>query len=126
MTKERRLAIQMWEEIAEQQPSSISEYKEGFCKEHSLDWENECWFCQYVRQDRRYKLPSRSNMSSRINGRQKCPIYRYNGCMEDACGCAFGIYEQAIQAIEVAERREAAEIIVRLLKGEKLWVTGEE
>lgn len=126
MTKERRLAIQMWEEIAEQQPSSISVYKKGFCKEHYLNWRNECWFCQYVRQDYRYDLPSRRHIVWVKNECQKCPIYKYNGCTGDQCGCSQGLYPQALMGPDVAKRREAAEIIVRLLKGEKLWVTGQE
>lgn len=36
MTKERKLAIQMWEEIAQQQPDNINRYKTDFCS--STTW----------------------------------------------------------------------------------------
>jgi len=130
MTKERRLAIQMWEEIAQRDPDSVNLYKKDFCCKHDLDWKNDCWFCQYVRQDYREDLPSREDISTKYNGCQKCPIYKYGRCTGDKCGCASmfktNLFIQVIHAIEADERREAAEIIVRLLKGEKPWVTGEE
>ena len=130
MTKERRLAIQMWEEIAHRDPDSVNLYKEDFCREYDLDWENDCWFCQYVRQDYRMELPSREDISTRYNGCQKCPIYKYGRCTGDECGCEpkskESVFTQAMHAIEADERQEAAETIARLLKGEKPWVTGEE
>lgn len=130
MTRERRLAIQMWEEISQQQSDSIATYKADFCREHGLDWKNSCWFCQYVRQDYRKELPSRRYIPCGYNRCQECPIYKYGHCTGDECGCEpdykTSVFRQAIQACKVAYRQEAAEIIVRLLKGEKLWVTGEE
>ena len=51
MTKERRLAIQMWEEIVVKcksgEPFNVSRFKEAFCKEHNLTWVNNCYYCQY-------------------------------------------------------------------------------
>ena len=53
MTKERRLAIQMWEEIVNKCKAgddfSITSYKYDFCKEHNLDWKYSCYLCQYCR-----------------------------------------------------------------------------
>ena len=53
MTKERRLAIQMWEEIVKKCQSgedfNVARFKNDFCKEHSLSWANRCYFCQYCR-----------------------------------------------------------------------------
>ena len=53
MTKERKLAIQMWQNIRGmlsasdgQIPESISDYKEMFCKDHDLQYS--CWFCHYI------------------------------------------------------------------------------
>lgn len=120
----------MWEEISQQQPDNINGYKTDFCIKHDLDWKCLCWFCQYVRQDYRSDLPSREDISIKYNGCQKCPIYKYGRCTGDECGCEprfkASVFTQALHASEDADRREAAEIIVRLLKGEKLWVTGEE
>ena len=51
MTKERRFAIQMWEEIVDKCKSgehfNVSRFKEDFCKEHNLNWALNCYFCQY-------------------------------------------------------------------------------
>lgn len=55
MTKERKLAIEMWKDIRDMLSAfdrmtmtSILEYKETFCKDHGLHWMNNCWFCQYI------------------------------------------------------------------------------
>lgn len=125
MTKERSLAIQMWEEILEHQPCTVFIYKDRFCSEHRLSWTYGCWFCEYVRQDFRLNLLSRLDIPEDFNGCQKCPIYKYNKCEGDACGCEGGIFEQACKASDVFRRKEATKIIIRLLKGEKLWDTGE-
>lgn len=57
MTKERKLAIEMWTQIRNSIVSSqqymdvedIRDYKRLFCKDHDLKWELSCWFCQYIR-----------------------------------------------------------------------------
>lgn len=55
MTKERRLAIQMWKDIRDMlihnnvvTSGNIVEYKQTFCVSHGLHWMNNCWFCQYI------------------------------------------------------------------------------
>ena len=53
MTRERRLAVQMWREIAERIKSgdkkfSVMLYKAEFCQKHGLTWLNNCYFCQYA------------------------------------------------------------------------------
>ncbi len=55
MTKERRLAIEMWKVIRDVLTSphnitgkTIVEYKFKFCKQHELNWTNNCWFCKYI------------------------------------------------------------------------------
>lgn len=54
MTKERKLAIEMWWDIRDMISASdrlprevIKKYKSEFCEQHELDWHNDCWFCQY-------------------------------------------------------------------------------
>ena len=90
MTRERRLAIEMWERIAEHigDPDfGIYKFKRRFCVEHNVCWESNCWFCQYVRKNHRHNLSSRVRIGLRTNGCQNCPIYKYNKCEKDECGC---------------------------------------
>ena len=53
MTKERRLAIQMWQEIVDKCRSgehfNVARFKDVFCKKHNLNWLSDCYFCQYCR-----------------------------------------------------------------------------
>lgn len=129
MTKERRLAVEMWEQIAERISDTgfdIGRFKSDFCKEHNLRWQHSCWFCQYVRKDCQDYLPSSVTRGLRgENGCQECPIYKYNGCTEDECGCTYwyghGLYAivcNAYGAFSKEERIEAAKTIARLLRGE--------
>jgi len=52
LTKERKLAIQMWEQIknklARDPAVVIAVLKDKFCREHKLHWFADCWFCQYT------------------------------------------------------------------------------
>lgn len=53
MTRERRLAVQMWREIAEKIKNSgrafdVTQFKFEFCKNHNLNWLNHCYLCQYA------------------------------------------------------------------------------
>lgn len=130
MTKERRLAIQMWEQIVEalEQGKHDTKYarpiaqviKEAFCEEHNLEWKHGCWFCQYVRHDYRYRLPSRRYIDSHYNGCQKCPLYKEGkGIFEDDdCGCENAkatLWGQVYEDGNV----DAARRILELLKGEE-------
>lgn len=51
MTKQRRLAIQMWQEIVNKCRSgedfNLVDYKTDFCKKHDLKWLANCYFCNY-------------------------------------------------------------------------------
>lgn len=58
MTKERRLAIKMWEGLRDNladKPKDVSNfdfvttYKKLFCELYKLHWDGHCWFCQYIR-----------------------------------------------------------------------------
>lgn len=55
MTKERSLAIEMWTNIRDMIAApgrvtreTIVRFKSKFCRDHELDWEYNCWFCQYI------------------------------------------------------------------------------
>lgn len=70
MTKERRLAVQMWREIAIKfrvgiYIPNIQRTKEIFCERHKLNWLYNCWFCQYI---------SRSIGILRITNCSRCPL----------------------------------------------------
>lgn len=62
MTKERKLAIKMWQEIVKNLKKkkiaarlkiynrfNVVSYKEKFCKIHNLKWRSDCYFCQYCK-----------------------------------------------------------------------------
>ena len=98
MTKERRLAIEMWTGIRDMLTSydtvprsDILLYKYNFCKQHSLNWSNNCWFCKYI---------------PRCN---KCPLKR----------CSDGLYETALADYKEKDVRiDACTNIVKALGGE--------
>lgn len=62
MTKERKLAIEMWESVkayivdADKKGTlydveihdAVVMLKGDFCEKHGLQWAADCWFCQYV------------------------------------------------------------------------------
>lgn len=54
MTKERRLAAQMWEEISEKilngeinDIEQLVKYKESFCAEYGFSYWADCYLCEY-------------------------------------------------------------------------------
>ena len=62
MTRERKLAIKMWQEIVKHlkkkkiaaqfkiyKKFDVMSYKEKFCKKHGLKWRSNCYFCQYFK-----------------------------------------------------------------------------
>ena len=60
MTKERKLAIQMWEQIKEALPKwyaynkyevgrIVLVYKYQFCRAKKVHWVSYCWLCQYAK-----------------------------------------------------------------------------
>lgn len=58
MTKERRLAEQMWREIADGirkgtlcNMDEVDTYKADFCMGHNLNWESWCYLCEYWDRD---------------------------------------------------------------------------
>ena len=91
MTKERKHAIKMWEEIVKKLKKgdklfNLVIFKMLFCKKHNMDWVNDCYFCQYCRQ------------------RTRCPI----------SDCVL-LYIKAFQDKDI----ESAETILNALKGVK-------
>lgn len=99
MTKERKLAIQMWQNIRRyikrgglRRCNSVRDCKYDFCEEKKLHWENDCWFCNY------------------IGHCEHCPLK----------SCSSGsTYATAAWGIEdIVQRLEACDEIIAALKGE--------
>lgn len=123
MTRERRLAVQQWEEIYKSSAQNIADVKASFCEEHDLQWKHNCWFCQYVRKDWRNYLKSRSNIDLGANACQKCPLYKWYAARhetpEDFCGCDTNF--NTIYTGVCRGDKEAVLLVLRALKGEPIW-----
>lgn len=125
MTKERRLAIEMWTEIAKRlgdNSLNIGRFKIDFTKDHNLHWKENCWFCQYVRNDYRWELESRSDIGDEVEGCSRCPLFKnsYEKLYEDECGCSCKndtIFCRVVYG-DREYQQEAAWKIVELLGGE--------
>lgn len=90
MTKQRRLAIQMWQEIVDKCRTSddfnLDDYKADFCKKHGLNWFANCYFCNY------------------FNPCSKCPL-------DDKCA-------QVYRKVTFEHDVKSAEIILNALRGD--------
>ena len=97
MTKERRLAIEMWEGIRKYimtatraTSTDIYFYKETFCEDHDLNWMWNCWFCHYIMKC------------------SKCPLK----------GCARGYHSCVMDEFKDKKVRvEACNVIIKALGG---------
>ena len=125
MTKERRLAIEMWERIVKELENekryvlptdTIGDIKADVCKSNNLHWKYNCWFCQYMRYDYRY-LPSREHIPQESNGCQNCPLYKEHEDMlyDDECGCTHRV--KTLWNRVTDGDVSAAKRILELLKG---------
>lgn len=83
MTKERRLAIQMWEqikaELARDPKVNIVGLKINFCSEHGLVWFCNCWLCQYIPHCEDCPLSGCLNYVRAVDERKPLEI-RLNAC----------------------------------------------
>lgn len=119
MTRERRLAIQMWEEIkyaiinaerpSDINSSTITELKYKFCFTHKLNWNHGCWFCEYVR----YK--------DYIHGEgcQRCPLSdgSKGAIIGESSGCCRNAYSRVCDARMRKTKLKACDEIIRILNG---------
>ena len=101
MTKERKLAIQMWQNIRRyikrgglRRSTGVRDYKYNFCEKKKLHWEYDCWFCNYIERC------------------EHCPL---KSCSSSS-GSAYAIAAWKIEDIE--QRVEACDKIIAALKGE--------
>lgn len=96
MTKERKLAIEQFAFIRKELQNGTSKTPASlmfsFCKSYGLEWQNDCYFCQYV-------------------GCRKCPIAGYDAC-ED------GLYSILTDGhVDNAEKVKACDHIIEALQG---------
>ena len=99
MTKERKLGIQMWENIRRyikrgkmRGCNSVRDSKQNFCKRKELNWSYDCWFCNYIKRCSR------------------CPL---KGCGDGS------LFEMVIDPNgDITQRVEACDKIIAALKGE--------
>lgn len=119
MTRERRLAIQMWEEIKKavidaERPSDIdvtfiAELKYKFCTIYRLNWSHGCWFCKYVR------------YHDEIHGEgcQRCPLSdgHKGAILGIDSGCCENAYSRVLNARQRKTKLKACDEIIRILNG---------
>ena len=123
MTKERRIAIQMWEYIrnqialylfSAQDCMMLHEVKRIWLREHYPKflekWWAGCWFCQYFQQE--FDSAERENSSSLS---YKCPL---NDNQDDLCKGNCILYRTVVSRNSTkASRLEACDKIIEALKG---------
>ena len=119
MTKERRLAIQMWDKIRAHIRDvprlnsvdfwRVADWKRQFCLDHELNWMHGCWLCQYVRY----------HDELHGEGCQRCPLS--DGHEEAIIGLESGCYKNAYNRVLHARTRKAklkaCDEIIRILNG---------
>lgn len=124
MTKERRIAISMWTEIARMLENGevfpITAVKTCFLDGTGIEWQNDCWFCQYMRRDYREELPSRREIHRAAEGCDGCPLFRnsYEKLAEGVCGCD-GCFDTIYRSVSVLFNAESAWKVVELLGGKR-------
>lgn len=120
MTKERRLAILMWEEIKTyirdaKRPSdmdglAVTKIKYDFMTKHHVQWRHGCWFCQYVR------------YLDEIHGEgcQRCPLSdgSADAILGHKSGCCRNTYSRVVNARLRKIKLKACDEIIATLKGE--------
>ena len=129
MTKERKVAIEMWENIvADLSNTNVESLKKMYMDLVPYEWQNNCWFCEYCRKDYRWGHVGREELDHELNKCKSCPLYKYEiarcntPIVKDACGCANSDWDYEVLWGKVYYNRDvdAAKIILRILKGEKI------
>ena len=119
MTRERRLAIQMWEEIkkaiidtkrvSDIDTHAIAVLKCEFCHINELNWQHGCWFCKYVR------------YHDKVHGEgcQRCPLSdgHEGAIIGYESGCCKNAYHRVVCARMRKTKLKACDEIIRILNG---------
>ena len=122
MTKERKLAIQIWTEIKEhilhsEHPVSgdgVLYRKTALNTRYNVYWNYGCWFCHYIRTP---DVPYDG-----YSGCERCPLFKYAKQQRGACGCDVGNRRAPYallmsNATDNKTKVEACDIIIAALKG---------
>lgn len=118
MTKERKIAIEMWQAIREKlsngelrQSFELTLRKYIWLESRNIHWHASCWFCHYLRQDSDFfKSPAHESRS------HKCPL---NSQRPSKCEGHCKQYRIADDCLCTREQRLAAvDNIIKALKGE--------
>lgn len=119
MTRERKLAVQMWEEIKKAvidakrlrdiNAEFIAQLKHVFCAEHDLHWQCGCWLCQYVRY----------HDELHGEGCQRCPLSdgHKGAVLGYDLGCRENAYNRVLTARQRKTKLKACDEIIRILNG---------
>lgn len=142
MTKERKIAIKIWEELKQRILTDTLDEKYGFIvskqkvvlDEYGMYWVQNCWFCHYVRRNyNRFGDFWESTGKGKGLGEEGCnfcplakahPLYNPSNAKSD-CGCdlpgaPWKIVNNSYKTKE--ERAAACDIIIKALKGEKIEI----
>lgn len=125
MTKERRIAVKIWEELKAfilSSPQHVTgdsfcTMKSSIIHKYGMHWHCTCWFCHYIRK------PARDENSWVINeGCDKCPLHKLVRAAPGKCGCdkARAPYARLMDdCTDNAMKAEACDTIIKALKGEE-------
>ena len=127
MTKERKIAIKIWEEIKAfilSSPQDVTSrsfiaMKHSITRKHGMYWNCNCWFCHYVRKTVR-------NDEGFIvdEGCDRCPLHKLVRAAPGDCGCDIGLAQAPYARLandwtDNAIKAEACDMIIKALKGEE-------
>lgn len=116
MTKERRLAIEMWQYIRKKTSQicgpELYKAKLDWIRAHNIAWYSECWFCHYFRQvaDSEYYEGEHKSKSF------KCPLNCKRQYPCDGHCVQYSIVYSSNKSLE--QRLAAVDNIIKALKGE--------
>jgi len=127
MTKERKIAIKIWEEIKafiqsspQDVPSnSFLSIKRSITRRYGKYWSCDCWFCHYVR-----KLIRDDNGHPIDEGCDKCPLHKLAHAAPGDCGCSPDLMQSPYARFindytDNGVKAEACDMIIKALKGEE-------
>ena len=117
MTKERRLAIEMWEYV-KSRCSKIETCKAEFLQKHpEIKWRSNCWFCQYFCQEHEDEVDgsyySKTDMCSLNKGRE-----------EELCFGDCYWYWRYKNSVDDSEKKYVCDKIIKALRGEGRFEDG--
>lgn len=127
MTKERKIAIKIWEEIKAfilSSPQAITSssfihMKHSTTRKYGMHWNCSCWFCHYIR-----KIVRDDEGFMVDEGCNKCPLHKLAHAAPGDCGCDIDLVQAPYARLlsdytDNGIKAEACDIIIKALKGEE-------